>query len=247
MRFLLPFCAWVALGLVGVVALGVSYDLETLPAVSGTSAMSDLRLRALIMVQPAILLVIAVALGVGLSEGAGLRAWLTDRLRGRAEAFPGPVLPVALGFLGGVLIVLADTLFFQFYQNQALAEAGRASAGLVSRFAAITYGGVVEELMLRYGLMTLLFWIAARLGGRAPAPVVGWPLIVVVALLFGAGHLPALATLTPLDAPVVIRTVLLNTVLGVVFGWLYWRRGLEAGIMAHMASHPGMWAATALL
>jgi membrane protease YdiL (CAAX protease family) len=33
----------------------------------------------------------------------------------------------------------------------------------------------------------------------------------------------------------VIRTVLLNSLAGVLFGWLYVRRGLEAGMLAHFA------------
>ena len=31
----------------------------------------------------------------------------------------------------------------------------------------------------------------------------------------------------------VARTVLLNAVAGVVFGWLYWKRGLEMAMLAH--------------
>lgn len=32
------------------------------------------------------------------------------------------------------------------------------------------------------------------------------------------------------------QIVLLNSVGGVVFGWLYWRRSLEAAMMAHAAT-----------
>jgi membrane protease YdiL (CAAX protease family) len=35
----------------------------------------------------------------------------------------------------------------------------------------------------------------------------------------------------------VARTVLLNAVVGVLFGWLYWRRSLEAAMVAHAAFH----------
>ena len=36
--------------------------------------------------------------------------------------------------------------------------------------------------------------------------------------------------LTPL---VIARTLVLNGLAGVVFGWLYWRRGLLAAMVAH--------------
>jgi hypothetical protein len=41
-------------------------------------------------------------------------------------------------------------------------------------------------------------------------------------------------SLTPI---VVIRTVLLNALGRVVFGWLFWRRSLEAAMVAHGSVH----------
>jgi membrane protease YdiL (CAAX protease family) len=34
----------------------------------------------------------------------------------------------------------------------------------------------------------------------------------------------------------VVGTVLLNAIGGVVFGWLYWRRGIEAAMVAHLTA-----------
>ena len=39
-----------------------------------------------------------------------------------------------------------------------------------------------------------------------------------------------------LDAGVVVRTVLLNAIGGAVFGWLFWRRGLEMAVVAHVSA-----------
>jgi hypothetical protein len=36
---------------------------------------------------------------------------------------------------------------------------------------------------------------------------------------------------------VVLRAVVLNGVPGVLFGWLYWRRSLDAAIVSHAALH----------
>ena len=49
------------------------------------------------------------------------------------------------------------------------------------------------------------------------------------------GHLPAIAALTPLTPIVILRTVGLNALLGLAFGWLFWRRGLEHAMVAHIA------------
>jgi hypothetical protein len=66
----------------------------------------------------------------------------------------------------------------------------------------LLYGGIVEELLLRWSLMSLLVWVAWRLAGR-PAPVPGWVYgigLVASALLFAVGHLPALVALAHLFA-----------------------------------------------
>jgi membrane protease YdiL (CAAX protease family) len=63
-----------------------------------------------------------------------------------------------------------------------------------------------------------------------------WSAIVIAAVLFGAGHLPATAALTPLTLVVVSRAIVLNGIAGVAFGVLYWRNGLEAAMLAHFGS-----------
>ena len=61
--------------------------------------------------------------------------------------------------------------------------------------------------------------------------------IIVAAFVFGAGHLPAAATVAPLDAALVTRILLLNGLAGIVYGTLFWQRSLESAMAAHMATH----------
>lgn len=107
----------------------------------------------------------------------------------------------------------------------------------------VLYGGITEEVLLRWGVMTGLVWLGWRFAQRregSPKPWVVWTAIVGSALLFGAGHLPAASALTgSLSASVVAYVVLANSVFGLVAGWLYWKRGLEAAIVAHMGAHLG--------
>ena len=42
--------------------------------------------------------------------------------------------------------------------------------------------------------------------------------------------------LSGLDTVVVLRTLLLNGIAGVVFGWLYWKRGLEMAMLSHFSA-----------
>ena len=56
-------------------------------------------------------------------------------------------------------------------------------------------------------------------------------------MLFGLGHLPATAQVgLPMDFLVVSRAIVLNGLLGVGFGWLYWKHGLESAMLGHFTA-----------
>jgi membrane protease YdiL (CAAX protease family) len=72
----------------------------------------------------------------------------------------------------------------------------------------------------------------------AVSPGLVWLAIAASALLFGAGHLPLASFLIgSLNAPVVLFVVGLNAAFGLLFGWLFWRRGLESAMVAHAVTH----------
>jgi membrane protease YdiL (CAAX protease family) len=113
------------------------------------------------------------------------------------------------------------------------AAQGRIAMPFVVR---ILYGGITEEVLLRWGFMTLLVWLAWRFIGRTRSWV--WVAIAVSAFVFAAGHLPAAGILVgPLNAAIVGYVLVVNTFFGIGFGWLFWRYGLEAAIVAHALTH----------
>lgn len=103
------------------------------------------------------------------------------------------------------------------------------------------YGGITEELLLRWGLMTALVWLAWRFlkhrrGAVRSACV--WLAIAASAFIFGLGHLPlASAMVGALDANVVAFVIGANTAFGMLFGYLFWRYGLESAMIAHASAH----------
>lgn len=72
-----------------------------------------------------------------------------------------------------------------------------------------------------------------------PSALVAWLAIAVAAAVFALGHLPALAQSLELSAPVVARTLGLNLLAGLAYGWLFWRRSLETAMLAHATTHVG--------
>jgi membrane protease YdiL (CAAX protease family) len=65
-----------------------------------------------------------------------------------------------------------------------------------------------------------------------------WLAIAVSALIFGAGHLPAASVLLgAMDVTVVAFVIGVNTAFGLLFGYLFWRHGLESAMFAHALAH----------
>ena len=107
--------------------------------------------------------------------------------------------------------------------------------------AKLLYGGITEEIIMRWGLMTALVWLLWRVlqkCGGPPRTSLVVTSIVVTAILFGIGHLPfAVAMGVEPSGSVVMFIMASNAVPGILFGWLYWRWGLEAAMLAHALSH----------
>ena len=242
------FFALYSLALIGVVGLipallNTFSGLLTRPGVPTT--MSPLTLALLSLIQPAILAAIATAIGVALTPKLGLRSHIVEAAAGIPAPWQGfrrEIAPALIVAAVGVAIVLGFDAATQAWVpapvNIPEGEQGR-TLGLT--ITGILYGGIVEEILLRWGLMTLLAWLLWRLfqrGQGTPRAWVMWTAIVVSALLFGAGHLPAAAGLYGgLTPPVLVRIVGLNSALGIGFGWLFWRYSLEAAMLSHASWH----------
>jgi len=245
---------WLA-GFAGVLSL-LLLDIEKLvrllpvPADAPISPTSPL-VRLLSVVQPAIFLTVAVALGVFLAHKVGLMAPAAQAAAdgaGVLSAFKAQLVPGLVGgLIGGTLVVLVSLVTKPLLPpavTARIAELGQISP-LPMR---LLYGGITEELLLRWGLMTLLVWLAWRWfqrGQGQPAPACFVGAIVVSSLVFGLGHLPIAFMLVPNPTAALIGFVIVaNSSFGLIAGFLYWKSGLEAAIVAHMVTHLVMFAAS---
>ena len=188
--------------------------------------------------QSALIIALATWCGVMLAASVGLRAPAFEAAARRQPVMPPlepQILPGLLaGLPGGLLLFVA----LRLSPAEIAALQGQFTPPLYAR---LLYGGITEEVLLRWGFMTALVWLAWRfLQGKrgAVSSVYIWLAIAVSALVFGAGHLPlARYLIGSLTASVVLFVVGVNALFGLLFGWLYWRRGLESAMIAHAMSH----------
>jgi hypothetical protein len=234
------------LGALGVLALlpGLGASVATLRASGQAPIESEAALRMLLLVQPMLLVAVAVALGLFAAPRMGLRSLMVERL---AERHSAPLAPRSVraaatgGVAAGAAIVLGDLALAPW--TAASLEPIRVSEDAFGEalLLGLLYGGLTEEILMRWGLLSLLAWVLHRLAVPRRAALVAATL--AAALLFGISHLPALAALTDLDAPLVARTILLNAAAGCIFGALFVRHSLEAAMIAHALAHVVIFAA----
>jgi Type II CAAX prenyl endopeptidase Rce1-like len=170
-----------------------------------------------------------IHLGAPLIEG-----WLAGRGVGpRIWAIVGSA--TLMGAAVAVLVTAADLWIF-LPRLPRLSQLGSPPAW--AGFLAAFYGGIYEELLLRLGVFSILAWLLWQIGRRPEGPsiTVLWATNVVVALLFGLGHLPATKHAVSLTPLVVSRALLLNGLGSLVFGHQYWQRGLEAAMLTHFTT-----------
>lgn len=210
---------------VGVASLGFAPLEQALPA--------GVRVpRAALLLQPAILAFAFALAGWWAAPRAGLHLAVVETalaggdIRAPLRALAVPTLLVGVA---GAAILLA----YGHLTAQAFAEVPTPAMPLVTR---LLYGGVAEEILARWGVLSLVMVGAMKLGIGNNRSF--WIANALAALLFGAGHFGLLFTLMPHPPAWLITAVLIgNAAPALGFGWLYRQHGPESAILAHGTTH----------
>jgi len=193
-------------------------------------------------VQSFVLMAVATGLGLLIAHHLGLGAPLLEGLLAgksvmtQAQAVIAPAL--IFGAVPAALLLLLEITVFWPRLPQAMRTTFPIPA-LWKRFLACFYGGIAEELLCRLFLLSLLAWLiglAWHVPGGKPALGALWLANILAAVIFGLGHLPTTATLVKPTPLLVVRAILLNGIVGVAFGYLFWQYGLEAAMLAHFTA-----------
>jgi hypothetical protein len=152
---------------------------------------------------------------------------------------------VLLGILGSALVIVLDQRVFM---PMLMAELGDKAAALNQEalqpaawkgLLASFYGGIDEEILLRLGVMSIFVWLGrfvSKTEDGRPTLAVLWAANILAAVLFGLGHLPATAALFPITPLVITRAIVLNGLVGIAAGYLYFKHGLEAAMLSHFTA-----------
>lgn len=177
-----------------------------------------------------------IALGVlGILLGKKTGLWKDERTITKKPLMASLVIAV----IGGLALIMTDLLFFGHY-SQAIMNSYAVKPTIPFMLASVTYGAVIEEVMLRLFAMSLIAFILHKLFGKKndkPATAILMASNVIAAILFAAGHLPATFILLGSSPLIIFRCFLLNGGIGLLFGYLYHKYGLRYAMIAHGGCH----------
>ncbi|MFO8077339.1 MAG: CPBP family intramembrane glutamic endopeptidase [Thermoplasmatota archaeon] len=191
--------------------------------------------------QSALMFFFLTFVGLYLSEKTGFDIPLIKHFLHKKELKEklGSLIGISIGFgiLAAVLIIAGDYIL-ALIQPTSLNQSNTIPPvwqGFLTSF----YGGINEEIMLRLFFMSFLVFLFIKIkktsDGQASSLVI-WIAILISATLFGLLHLPFTASITTITPVIILRAIILNAIGGIIFGWLYWKKGLESAMISHFSA-----------
>lgn len=177
---------------------------------------------------------LGIALGRQIGLGTPLLSALISNQSGCIKKLQRDAgISIVLGFVFGGALLLVRMITEPYLPPEIPVFGHR---GVIGGLAVSFGAAVAEEVWFRLGLMTILIWCTSWvLGHREVRPTIAWTVIGITSVGFGLAHLPQLMSYGAGSPFAIGGTIAGNCVVGILYGWCYWRRSLVAAIFAHFA------------
>lgn len=197
----------------------------------------------LAMVQPLLLGIVAIYGGHRFAQKVGLRSLINERVEksespqierktyGLSESVPFIVL-FAVGL--ALLNIGFDFLFQNWLPNGLQVTA--AHTNIWQGLSSVFYGGLAQEILLRWGVMTTLIYVISS-KGKELSPMTYIVGFVFTAVLYAFSQAGTLTGAGDYTAILWTRHLLLNALDGILYGWLYYKFHFEAAALSHMLTN----------
>ena len=151
------------------------------------------------------------------------------------------VAGVKIGSLVGIGVAILTAISQPLLKRYFVEHTGRPwpSIGNPSPWQGLfggVYASISEEIVFRFFLLSIVAWLLSHVwraeDGILPKGAF-WIANVISALIFGLAHLSGATQLGIALPPIVAQVLLLNGLVGLGLGWLYWKYGVESAMVAH--------------
>ncbi|WP_239616279.1 CPBP family intramembrane glutamic endopeptidase [Cohnella mopanensis] len=207
---------------------------------SKNSKLSDSALFAIVAGQTLIIVALCAAAGVYLGHKVGIRDVVLEGVaRGEAQ-WSDLYRQLKAGALSGILCAVAWILaYYGFVRSRLDKETVVVSERLRNRLSLwtrVTSGGIIEEVIFRWGALTVTVW--ALSGLNLSEPVSSWLGIGLTGIVFGLAHLPGNLQEGCKPSPLFVGTSIIGNLWVSVFcGYLLFHYGLIAAMTVHCLFH----------
>jgi membrane protease YdiL (CAAX protease family) len=187
---------------------------------------------SMMIVQSLILSIAAAGIGAAFASQTGLE--LIDPTQGFIQTFAAGAIASVLS-IAGILLIYYSIFRPRLREEEViLGERLRLEMGILVR---VLYGGIVEEVQFRWGLISLMAWVGILLFPDSQE-IILWLGVVLSAVVFALYHLAGSRQLGFEPSQAAIWSTLLNNIWGgLIFGAAFLLYGLLAAMIAHAFGH----------
>lgn len=218
------FTVWIA------ASIAILFYIPAIPKLVPPNVHLRFSMNTFILLQLMVFFIAATifsAVGAFLTPRIGFRASLADASLSKTDF--GKILKRQ--FLYGAPIGLAGAIAAYFMAPDFISYLS--TVPLITRLI----GGVFEEVVMRWGLLTIIVWSAWRIfqrGTGTPGNMLIYSCIFFSQMLFAVGHTPALVMFGITNPAWSLFTIF---IVALPWGWLFWKQGLESAVIAHTSFH----------
>lgn len=237
-KFILGFILF-ALGLIGVLSM-LTMELPLPPEIEAIlkEEFSPRQIKLLLLINPTLLLIVTVIIGTILYDKVNLKVPIIEKWIGidSGESRLNEIIKYGItgGVISGILISLVAFIFYPILPDEFIELGEKFKPTLAARFL---YAGITEEILVRFGFMTFIVWICSKVT-RGTKPKIYWIGIFIATIIFALGHFPVAYSVVENPSSLLLTYILIgNSIGGIIFGWLYWKKGLESAFIAHIFAH----------
>jgi len=195
------------------------------------------QIKLLTLINPTILLIVAILLGVFMHDKVSLDVPIIKGIIKNDKNYQiSSILKYGIigGVISGIILTLVGVLFYPILPLEFIELGDTLKPTLIARFL---YGGLTEEILMRFGLMSFVIWLLSKIFKTINSKIY-WIGILIAAVIFALGHFPIAFQAVSNPSVLLLSYILIgNSIGGVIFGWLYWKKGLETAFIAHICTH----------
>lgn len=187
--------------------------------------------------QTAVVIVPTLIIGMMLAKRIGFRMpFLDNWSKNRKKFVPYLKRSVIFGVFTAIVIIAIHYVFNNLGIRPQ--NIGGITPPLLFRILASFYGGINEEIFFRLFATSFMIWLITKISFKKDykSKKIIWLGIFIAAIIFGLITGPFNLNLASLDYLLVLRSVVLNGFAGLVYGYMYWRMGLESAMLTHLVT-----------